>query len=297
MIAAGGRRRPPRPEPRTVLTHTEQDQVARARGRQYNVGRTAVARMLSLNTRHAEHAWQRRRRDPIAAHALALLFAETNPDFTAPQGRLLSGDDWAGAAHVTAATRVWLAGPETDDLTEMLYRLEQQILTDRHADGWTLREHLTTSLDDDLSTDAAWVGIGISSLDTPTGRWATVADTATNEAYVPGTIRLLLDVAPPGMPPEHAWIVGERRGVGESNTRALHSTHRLSDIDFNAPFNYGTTTAYDLFANPWHAPVLERLYGLDAALRACDHFTQPLGRPAAGSLWRHAAQQTHRRHP
>jgi hypothetical protein len=279
-------RLPPRPEPRTLLAPPEHNALAQARGYQYNLCRGAAQHMMDLNARHASRAWQRRRHDPIAAYVLELLFAQPNPEFTLPPGKLLSGDDWAGAVHLKATTRIWLAGPEARDLPGLLYRLERYVTDHQHADGWSLREQLATSVDDGLRTDARWVGIGVSSLDTLTGTWDQVCHTAPGEYHVPGTIRVLLNLAEPGSPPHRAWIMGERRGMDEFHAKTLHSTHRLADVDLNAPFPYAQNTEHDLITDPWHAPILQRIYGLDSALRRADYFAAPLGLPAKGSLWR-----------
>jgi hypothetical protein len=274
----------------------EQLEHAQALGHQYDIACTSIRRMLTLNMRHADHAWRRRRRDPIAPYALALLFA--TPTGRLRHGRgLLTGDDWTGCVEVRAASRIWLDGPETQDLPDMLFRLECQVSDHHGSDGWQLREQLATSVDDGITTEAVWVGVGVSSLDTPTGVWAQTADLALTGAHVPGTIRLIVNVAPPGATPEQGWIVVERRGLGDYNAKTVYSSHRLSSLDLNAPFPYGLTRPADMITNPWHEAVLRRLYGLDAALRAAGHFTCPLGRPAKGTLWRRATDHPTGRQP
>ncbi|MCM4082226.1 hypothetical protein [Paractinoplanes hotanensis] len=247
--------------------------------------------MLTFNARHAELAWQRRRRDPIAGYALALLFAvPTGRPARSRDTMMLNGDDWVGGVEVAAASRVWLAGPESADLPDMLYRLECQVTDQRDTDGWVLREQLTTSLDDTLSEDAFWVGVGVSSLDTATGTWAQTGDQALSHAHVPGTIRLLLNVGATPIP-DLALLVGERRGIGEYNARTIHSSHRMSSFDINAPYPYALVGVEQLLANPWHETVLRRMHGLFGALHTSRHFARPLGRPPKGSLWRGALEQ------
>jgi hypothetical protein len=277
---------------------TDLTERSRVLGYQFDLLRTAVIRMEALNAGHAKTAFNRRRSDPIAAHVLALLFAQPNPDFVAPppahlvrghDWRTVSGDQWTNAWQVKVATRIWTAGPENTDLGQLLFRLEQHVHDNRHADGWTLREQLTTSIDPGLHADAVWVGLAVSSLDTKTGTFAQVCHTADNWAYVPGVIRLCVNVAPPMYRPHLAWIVGDRRGVDEFGTKTVHSTHRLSDIDFNRPFNYGHASADQLFHDRAHDTALQRMLGLDTALRSAYHFARPAGRPAYGTLWREAA--------
>ncbi|UQU67414.1 hypothetical protein COUCH_14575 [Couchioplanes caeruleus] len=280
------------PGPRKTSAQIQLEHM-QALGYQYDIVSTALRRMLTFNARHAEYAWQRRRRDPIAPYALALLFADHRPG-TIRRDQTFSADDWTGAVEVNAASRVWLVGPETHNLAEMLYRLECQV-TDQHTiDGWVLREQLATSVDDAITDRATWVGIGVSSLDTPTGAWAETAEHALSEAHVPGTIRLLLNVAHTPIP-ELAWMVGERRGIGEYNTKTIHSTHRLSSLDINAPVPYGIVHPDNLVANPWHGPILRRMHGLFTALHTSTHFAHPLGRPPKGSQWREALDQPGRR--
>ncbi|MCY1141484.1 hypothetical protein OWR29_26100 [Actinoplanes sp. Pm04-4] len=267
-----------------------QEQLGRvqALGFQYDITSTALQRMLAINSGHAKVTWERRRRDPIAPYTIALLFAtptgraDCSPDTTVP-----SGDDFIGAFDVHAANRVWLAGPEASDLPDLLYGLETQVAEQRAADGWVLREQLTTDVDDAITTGSFWVGIGVSSLDTPTGTWAQTGDQALSQAHVPGTIRILLNVASSPIP-ELAWIVAERRGISEYNTKTIYSTHRMSHSEFTAPYPYGLVSPDHLAANGWHEPILRRIHGLFGALHTSTHFTRPLGRPPKGSLWRAA---------
>jgi hypothetical protein len=286
---------PRRPDLSEITDLTE---LSRVLGYQYDLLRTGVTRMQSLNAGHAQTAWTRRRRDPIAAHVLALLFAEPNPDFIAPPSerqlsgsdwRTVSGDDWTGAWQVRIATRIWTAGPENADLGQLLFRLEQHVNDNRHVDGWTLREQLTDSIDPGLRADAVWVGLAVSSLDTKTGTFGQVCDTVRDGAYVPGVIRLCVNVAPETYRPHLALVVGDRRGLDEYGTRTVYSTHGLSGNGFNSPFPYGRATADQLSGDPWHEVALRRTLGLDTALRSAYHFARPAGRPVYGTVWREAA--------
>ena len=267
---------------------------------QYDVLHSAITRMQNLNLGHAELAWKLRRSDPIAAYVLVLLFAQPNPAFVrpgtgpAPVPLLTGGTSSARATQVKATTRIWPAGPENRDLAELLFRLEQHVWDNRDADGWTLRDTLMTSIDPGLHAGDRWAGLAVSSLDTHTGTWAQVRDTATSEANVPGTIRLLVDVAHDG-PPDLAWVTGDRRGLNDFGARTLFSTHALSDNDFDSPLRHQRFTTSQLFHDVRHKTIVERMAGLDRALREARYFTHPQGLPGYGSRWRQALQNSHGR--
>jgi len=271
--------------PPAVAVGGEKFDRDRALGYQYGLISTGVLRLLALNTGHATTAWRRRRSDPIAPYVLVLLYAQPNPDFH-KLSRFASPDDWAGAWHIKATTRIWTAGPETQDLAQMLFHLEQYVIANQDADGWSMREQLMTSIDPGMRADAVWVGLAVSSLDTKTGAFAQVCDTAFGEAQVPGVIRLVINVEPEFPGQDLAWIVGDRRGLNEFGIRTIHSTHRVADIDYHAPFTYGLAAATDLANHDDHGPVLRRMYGLYVALHRAQHFARPPGMPAYGTQWR-----------
>src|SRR3569833_3124982 len=99
-----------------------------------------------------------------------------------------------------------------------------------------------------MTAAAVRVGVGDSSLDTPTGASAQTADQADSQAHVPGTCCMLLIVALPEAVAEQAWIVAERRGLGDYNAKTVYSSHRLSARDLNAPFPYGLSRPGDMLA-------------------------------------------------
>ena len=67
--------------------------------------RQAIQRMRYMSVRHAMHAWEHRYRDPLAPYGVAFLYAH-------PAAR----DGWWT---LSAATRLWLAEPDTSDLPRL----------------------------------------------------------------------------------------------------------------------------------------------------------------------------------
>lgn len=287
----------PHAEPRAVPT-ADMHRVEQ-RGYQYGLLRSGVQRLMDLNLAHARRAWRQRRSDPVSVHIVALVFVQPRPGFREPPpGRNPAvGDDFTTSVEVKVTQRRWLAGPENRDLAAVLFAHEQYIEANRHAEGWSLRERMVTSIDPGLRADATWVGLAVSSLDTYTGSWEQVCATATHDSNVPGTIRLVVNVAPEHAPRDYAWIVADRRGLNEFGTRNVYSTHRLSDNDFTAPFPYSQQRHEVLAKNHLHATILQRMTGLNQALAGTTYFARPQGRPPRDGLWRYTMPGAHGSHP
>lgn len=245
-----------------------------------DVRRSAIDRMMQMNALHASNAWELRRRDPIAAHGLALLFAQ--PDDR--QGR-------AGRYHLTAATKLWLAGDAELDLAERLFRYHHSISALVSQPGSDVRR-LTNRRDADMDEGAVYVGLGVSSLDTCTGAWSDVVTSASitklmvrtpvhssaasaasasasapkrgdgsrrarvsSEHDVPGTIRVLLT--------DGTAIVAERRGMPEFNHRVIHSTGTLNYTPYETPYLWSQSTRELLDADAAHGEVLRWMGALN----------------------------------
>jgi hypothetical protein len=132
-----------------------------------------VNRLLVMNGKHAGQAWQRRRRDPIGPHVITLLYAEPP-----------TGDPPWCALHV--APRLFLASDQAG-LALLLYEMSG-IAKDLLRDGADPRTHLA-NWSDDMSAQAEYIGLGVSSLDTPSGTWAEVQNSGeqlVDELEIPG---------------------------------------------------------------------------------------------------------------
>jgi hypothetical protein len=136
-----------------------------------------VRRIRFMNFRHTEHAWERRYRDPIGPHALAFLFAEQArgrpPRYT-----------------LKTATRLFLDGPEVADLPRLLYDLAEVVR--RHRRGGPYDPRALADRIEEMSPQAAYIGVAVSSLDTPAGYWAHVRQQVSGSIDVPGRCYALL---------------------------------------------------------------------------------------------------------
>ncbi|MEU7874102.1 hypothetical protein [Dactylosporangium sp. NPDC049140] len=130
-----------------------------------------VARLRRFSFLHARHAWERRRRDPLAPHGVALFYCE-------PAGRLYD--------QLRTATRIFLGDDEAASLPHLLYGLAQHA-REGYANnpGFDPRTEMCNKTDS-MSAQAVFAGIGVVTLDTPYGDWATAQRTARSEADLPG---------------------------------------------------------------------------------------------------------------
>ncbi|MFF5228930.1 hypothetical protein [Dactylosporangium sp. NPDC000521] len=145
-----------------------------------------VSRLRRFSVLHTRHVWERRRRDPLSPHGIALFYLERG--VPAPQ-------------QLRTATRIFLADDEADDLPMLLYGLARHAHEGYQADpGFDPRTRMANKCDS-MSADAVFTGIGVCTLDTPFGTWADAQRQATNEFDLPGRCyarlidgtRLLLD--------------------------------------------------------------------------------------------------------
>ncbi|MEV4411391.1 hypothetical protein [Catellatospora sp. NPDC049609] len=191
-----------------------------------DVRRSAIERMRKMNTLHARHAWEKRRSDPLAAYGIAFLFVQ--PDTRPGRSRLY---------HLTAATKLWLEGPESTDLARLLYELNGKVAEQAGQPGWDVRD-LTNRRDDHMAVDAVYAGVAVSSLDTYTGTWAHAQAVARSDSDIPGSIRIILT--------DSTIIVCERRSLAEYGEFQIHSTHSLEISPGHSPYPWNRSTAEDL---------------------------------------------------
>jgi hypothetical protein len=209
----------------------------------------AVARMREMNSKHAIAAWQRRRKDPIAPYGLAFLFGW--PDPRRPSR-------WK----IAAATRIWLAGPESADLARLLFTAGQHAAQLLAQGPYDMRQVLANRCDD-MPADAIYVGIGLSSLDTHTGTWQQACKTASNEGDLPGQIMILLT--------DHTIMICQRRGLNEFNEFHLHSNHSLEIASGHSMYRWSSASSDQLRGDPQNEQPLTFLTALHETLCLADN--------------------------
>lgn len=166
-----------------------------------------VDRLVSMSARQAEHAWRRRRDRPVGPHAVAFLYLDRTGE--------------TDLFHVKAATRMVDDGPDVRDLPGLLDRLAT-LARDRYAStpgGFDPKVHMTNR-HDRASGQAQYIGVGVSTLDTPTGSWEQVQGTARDAADVPGRCYVILSDGTVMLIDRQP----QRSGFGAVH---VHSTHSL----------------------------------------------------------------------
>src|SRR4051794_4685850 len=214
-----------------------------------DVRNQTVGRMRWMNHKHTQHAWEQRYKDPIAPYGLALMFVQPTPG----RPRLT----------VHAATKLWLAGPETEQLPRLLFDLNDLVGRQLQDGPFDLRIHLANRVDEGMSADAYFVGVGLSSLDTHTGVWAQVCERTDRVGNVPGRIVIVLT--------DQTTIICERRGLDEFNTFQFHSTHTLGDMFSQGVYRWSWSQPDQLRADPAHAETLRWLDQLTLTLWQADN--------------------------
>nr|MDT0658746.1 hypothetical protein [Micromonospora sp. DSM 115978] len=219
----------------------------------------AIGRLRQMNVQHAMHAWERRYHDPIAAYALAFLYAQP---------------DRPGWLALHAATRLWLAGPEAVDLPRLLFRLNEVVTHQRGGKPYDPRRDLADRVDPQMAADAWYVGLAVSSLDTHTGPWEQARERVDGYTDVPGLIRIVMT--------DTTTITVDRRGLPEFNTMTVHSTHALSSSMIDAPYTYNVVDLSQLVADRDHRNVLRWMAELNDNLWRADLARSGQVTPPAG---------------
>jgi hypothetical protein len=165
-----------------------------------------------MNALHLQHAWETRRRDPIGPHALAFFYADT-ASLTPLRYRL------------ACATRMFLDGDDVRDLPQLLYQLVGIAHGYREAGRFDPRSQMAIRVEP-MSRQAVYVGVGLSSLDTPSGSWSQVLDAGATPINIPG--RCFAYLSDDGM------LLCDRRGQDEYGAFHICSTHSL-DLAFGIP--------------------------------------------------------------
>lgn len=210
--------------------------------------RRAVERLWSMNVKHAALAWRQRRRDPLAAYGLAFLFCGPDPS---------RQDRWA----LAAATRLWLAGPEADDLSRLLFSLDQYAQGLRRRGPFDIRGVLANRADR-MPACAEFCGIGLSSLDTESGTWEQAKQKAFDDTDLPGRVLIVLT--------DETLIIGERRGHSEFNRFTLTSNRSLEIVPGDSLYPCSWASTEDLRSDPEHQHALGFLENLSSTLCRAD---------------------------
>jgi hypothetical protein len=188
--------------PRSVLGSLSD---SRDPNREADLRQQALERMRYMNIQHAMYAWERRYHDPIAAYGLAFFYAQMSP---------------RGAwQELKAATKLWLEGPEAADPARLLYGLNHVVAQEASRPDFDLRYDLANRVDEGMQEDAWYVGIGLSSLDTFSGRWPVACTTAADHTEVPGLVLIAMI--------DSSVIVCNRRGTNEFGALDVRTTHPL----------------------------------------------------------------------
>lgn len=137
---------------------------------------SVVNRLFDMNVKHAHNAWYSRRRDPLSPYALAFFFYDP-----------VRTDGNAGV-ELRTAVRPFFAG-DAGTLPELLYSLTA-VLPKALAPEPTVSAIATRA--DAMSPAARYLGVGVSSLDTPDATWAQVQKTALNDMDVAGRCYALI---------------------------------------------------------------------------------------------------------
>jgi len=178
-----------------------------------SVRNQVVDRLLRMSVRHAAHAWRHRRDRPIAPNAIAFLYADPVPIADGQQVQYFK---------VVAATRMVNDDPTVRDLPRLLHRLAA-LARERYLPtpgGFDPATHMTNH-HDQASGSAQYIGLAISTLDTPAGSWDEIQSTATGTEDLPGRgYALLVD---------HSAILIDRAANREAyGTISIHSTGDLN---------------------------------------------------------------------
>jgi hypothetical protein len=133
-----------------------------------------VDRLAQMNAQHALNAWEHRRKTPIGPHALAFFYLEQIEPGNPPRYA------------TPAAARLFLDGDDVAFLPELLYKMVG-IGRRRLARGDDF-DPLTSMArkQDEMSSRAQYVGVGVSSLETPAISWIEIQQNAFGPLDIPG---------------------------------------------------------------------------------------------------------------
>jgi hypothetical protein len=143
---------------------------------------SVINRLQYMNSLHALHAWERRRSGPIGPHALAFVYAAADLRSLGPRPYY----------EARVGKRLFKAGEDVEDLVGLLYQMVD--IADGYLDNGGIFDPLAqmTQRDDEVPADAIYIGLGVSSLDTPAGRWKEMQTHTRSGMAIPGRCMMLL---------------------------------------------------------------------------------------------------------
>jgi hypothetical protein len=192
--------------------------------------------MGTMSARHGEYAWVQRRNRPVGPHALAFLYADP-----------VSGNQgvwW----HVVAATRMVHDDARTRHLPRLLHRFAR-LGRERYVGGpggFNPGVQMSNR-HDPCSGLAEYIGVGVSTLDTPGRDWAQAQATAGEAGEVAGRCFVVLG--------DGTGMVIDRAGELDGGGVVVASTMPLT----SAP-GRRVVAAPGLWATPELAQVWEPLW-------------------------------------
>lgn len=216
-------------------------------------------RLWRMNVNHAAQAWQHRYRNPLAPYALAYLFTQPTEVTTVNSQNTT----------VLAATRLWKAGPESQQPLPLLSALTSQARSRDPRMPWDLRQEIANRSDDGMADDAVYLGLGLSSLDTHTGTWAQVCQHTTVERDIPGTILCLSTGS--ADPTDQQVIVADRRGVADRNNVTIHAHAALDRYYGASSYPFADRDLQTLYEQFGFESLLRAMRELDLVLKQADH--------------------------
>ncbi len=165
-----------------------------------------VNRLNMANGLFARQAWERRRRDPLGPHALVFCYAEP------PVGE-------PARCALRIAARLFLAADESR-LPLLLYEMVHVARNVLQAGGDPRTD--LSNWHDPMSGRAFYVGVGVSSLDTPAATWRQVQETANGELDIPGRCYAQLV--------DGSRLLIDRLAHRDFGKVVIGSTHLISDV-------------------------------------------------------------------
>ncbi|MEU4693727.1 hypothetical protein [Actinoplanes sp. NPDC023714] len=206
-----------------------------------------VERLHEMNLRHGDVAWERRYRRPLSPYGIAFVFG-------------LKGV-------VSAATKLWLAGPEPDDPADLLGALVEVARSRDQRKPWDVREQIANRAVG-VADDATYLGLGMSLLDTGTGTWTQVCATASSALQIPGTM-LFVAGAPDGPDGQRAFVA-DRRGAAGHNKVSIWSHRALSTPALLSRWPYAQVSLDTLYREHGVGQLLGWMTALDHEVRAAE---------------------------
>jgi hypothetical protein len=171
-----------------------------------------VSRLRRMSVLHTRAAWERRRRDPLGPHSVALFYLE-------PRVPVVQ--------QLRTATRIFLADDEATDLPMLLYGLARHAHEGFGSDPrFDPRSHMVNK-SDSMSSGAVFVGVGVCTLDTPYGDWATALRTAHDELDLPGRCYARLI--------DGTHLLVDRGGKRQFNSLAVECSVKDANVQFGVP--------------------------------------------------------------